>query len=149
VFEPPLGQSSLMLGWTSGAETVQSATEVLMVYRDDHQAAAGTTAVFPLIDAWKSAPPFQVEMVDTAVPVSLNGGAPASKTVRYGYGNFPTQCSDAWIPGGSYGRICIQDSTAPFYNGFSAGETDHCPDSASSYDAVDCTASLRFTISVR
>jgi hypothetical protein len=149
VFQPPLDQNSQQLTWTNGAEVVTSSSEVLMTYRKDDHSTVGTTAVFPLIDAWKATPPFQAAGLDTALMVSLSGAAPVSKTVRYGYGDFATLCSDTWTSGGSYGRICIQESTAPFYNGFSTSEADNCPDSNSSFNAVVCSSSLQFTLAVR
>jgi len=53
-----------------------------------------------------------------------------------------------------WGRICIEQTESPFYNGFAirgltVDEPDYCPTSSEVYSARACSMDYQFTIAVR
>ena len=55
----------------------------------------------------------------------------------FGYENFSAYCGDSFS-GGLYGKICIADTNAPFYTGFSVNENDFCNSSVERYSTHRC-----------
>jgi Fibrinogen beta and gamma chains, C-terminal globular domain len=134
---------------TSSPELLAGATDALIAYRDATNLAQPNAASFALPSAWQTDTPFDAADTDAPVDVSIDGAAPVTATLRYGADNFNTQCTDTWMTDSTYGRICIEGTTAPFYSGFVVAAADSCSDSESSFDAAACSASLQFSIAVR
>jgi len=124
------------------------ASEALMAYRDAANAVVPGYASFPLPAMWQSASPLSYDTVDLATMVSIDGGAASSHTLRFGNQSFFNVCGDPWLAM-PYGRICIQGTAAPFYNGFAAPDPDDCPTSQTAWSARACTANVMFSIAVR
>jgi len=59
------------------------------------------------------------------------------RTLYFGYENFSNSCHDHF-KGGSWGKLCISDTKAPFYTSFAHSESDHCNTSRESYNAQKC-----------
>lgn len=134
---------------TSTPRLLADATSALLAYRTAVLAATGSHAVFDIPADWKASPPFVAAAADVTLPVSIDGGAPTAATLRYGQQGFGNRCVDPWIAATTKGRICITDTTAPFFNGFVAPENDKCSDSLSYWYAANCTTDVRFSIAVR
>lgn len=125
------------------------ASSALLAYRDaamtllpdDHAALA-------LPAEWRTDAPFNYPGNDVVTDVSINGGLPSMATVRYGSKSFTTTCWDPWIAG-SWGRICVVGTQAPFFNAFASTTADGCSDSISVYSASGCSTGRRFSIGVR
>jgi hypothetical protein len=127
-----------------------AATEALMGYVDSAGVNVLTNyARFALPNEWKTQAPFKYTNTDVTTTVYVNGGAGVTQTLRFGNSNFSTQCGDAWNTATSYGRICITNTAAPFYSGFSVANTDLCAASNQSYNTTSCSSSLQFTVWVR
>jgi len=128
-----------------------AATTALIGYVD----ASGTAllanyARFAMPNEWKTQSPFKyagTDVINTSVYV--NGGVGVTQTLRFGNSNFSSQCGDSWYGPSRYGRMCITNTTAPFYSGFAIGLGNYCSASNQSYIATSCTSSLRFSIWVR
>ena len=87
--------------------------------------------------------------MDETIGVSVGGTTSVVSTLRYGYNNWPTLCTDPWASADSrYGRICFTGTVAPYYNGFGVG-SNLCPDSSQGYSAVTCNTNRRYSIAVR
>jgi hypothetical protein len=70
--------------------------------------------------------------------------------LRYGNAEFGNSCSSSWDTRTSGGRICINNSSAPFFCEWSSGRySDRCPNSNQNWDAANCSTSRRFSIAVR
>jgi hypothetical protein len=143
------GENRLTLDYSvKDASLWSQASETLLANRDLNQAPIGTTAAFVLPSSWRTTAPFQVEAQDINAIMSLDG-VRSTHVLRYGYGNFSTYCKDAWTEGNTFGRLCIEGTSAPYYAGFAAGGTDFCSTSASSYNAYSCSPQRHFTIAIR
>ncbi len=59
-----------------------------------------------------------------------------------------TAPADPWVAG-SWGRLCIVGTTAPFYSGHSVSYVDTCSNSDQVWNSANCSDSLRFTLAVR
>lgn len=132
----------------------QSATSVLLAYRDAAMAVRPNWATFALPSDWVAASPFTYAQVDLdAVQVSVNGAAPAARMVRYGHRNFDgtAGCVGGWLAAEARGRICVRSTDAPQYANWAFADPDRCD--ASSADccsaATSCDAGRFFTIAVR
>jgi hypothetical protein len=146
---PSSNLSALPIAYTSAPpQLLATATDALMAYRDATELALSNAASFALPAAWRTDTPFDAPDIDAPIDVSIDGATPVAGTLHFGIGNFNTQCGDPWIDG-SYGRVCIEGTTAPFYSGFDVGVSDLCSDSQSSFNAAECSASLQFSIAVR
>ncbi len=132
-----------------------TATEALLVHRDASFAplAGVTTARFNIPTAWRTSSPLAIDRRDDTVMVSLNNAAAVSRSLRYGYRSFADNCGGAWDDGSNFGRVCIQDTTAPFFARFGNGGFDTCPTSDLSWNGNistnACSSVRRFTIYVR
>jgi len=125
------------------------ATQVLVAFRQSDRALLPNWVRFTLPPNWRAQAPFRYPQVDETIGVAVNGAASVVTTIRYGYNNWPTLCTDPWIGVDSrYGRICFTGTVAPYYNGFGVG-SNLCPDSSQSYSAVACNTSRRYWIGVR
>lgn len=147
---------STALATTAQDYTVTDATlrsaagEALMGYVDAGGVNVLTNyARFAMPSEWKTQAPFKYTNTDVSTTVYVNGGAGVSQTLRFGNSNFSTQCGDAWNTATSYGRICITNTTAPFYSGFAVANTDLCSASNQSYNTTSCTTTLQFSLWVR
>ena len=125
------------------------AQSALLAYRDAALKSTGNFASFALPAAWQTGAPFGYPGTDVTTDVSINGGAPTSRTLRYGFDNFNTRCDDAWDGGSKLGRLCITGTQGPFFNGFYSTVTDNCGDSLGVWNSVECSEQLRFSIAVR
>ena len=138
--------------WTNGSMPLfQAATAVLLSYRgpDGSLSTTSDTATFPIPIPWKSQAPFKTVSNDVAVNVSVGGAAAMSATLRYGYADFDDMCTGAWDNTGTYGRICIEGTLAPFFDAFNDPEDDHCNTSAQTYNATNCSSAIAFSIAVK
>ena len=125
------------------------ATQMLVAFRQASHAVLANWARFTMPSNWRAQAPFRYPQVDETISVSINGATPAFTTLRYGYNNWPTLCTDPWASVDSrYGRICFTGTTGPYFNGFGVG-ANFCPDSSQGYSAVSCTSDRRYSIAVR
>lgn len=129
------------------------ASEVLLAFRDAslNLLAGSHTARFALPPEWKTRAPFQYANNDATVNAYVDAAtAPVSRVLHYGYRDFVSdRCTDAWYLGGNEGRICLENTQAPFYMGFSTSISDGCPDSTQGALTRLCSASVRYSIAVR
>lgn len=140
------------VGYTNGSPALMSAvSSVLIAHRDSTGMIVSNYATFPIPNAWRTLAPFDDQQSNATVAVSVNGAAATNQNLRFGNDDFDTTCDGVWQPddGDSYGRICIQGTTAPFFNGFNSGDDDHCSLSDQAYNAEACSDSQAFSISVR
>jgi hypothetical protein len=141
--------STTTLDWTTSAPTlVSSATSALIAFRDGSHNIVDAWARFAMPARWRSEGPFRASAQDEPVLVMVNGAAPVARTLRYGVGNFSSVCTDPWT-GGTWGRLCITDTAAPYFNSFAVAAGDHCPDSTQSWSAVSCSPTRRFSVALR
>jgi hypothetical protein len=127
-----------------------SAAETLIAYRDQSMAVTAGWASFPMPETWRTQSPFVAAAEDLSVTATVNGGTPASATLRFGQRSFSVSCADPWNPTANYGRICLQDTAAPFFSGFSTDAGDFCSLSNDPrLDITSCSDALRFSIAVR
>ncbi len=148
-----LNHNTTSLDYTiSSALLLAGASDALLAFRTSTGVVVGDTATFALPTQWRTQSPFKYPNSDLVVSAKV-AGVTASTTLRFGNWDFAATCGDAWRTDPSsivsWGRICLQGTTAPFYNGFASGTADGCPTSAESYLATQCTAERRFTIAVR
>ncbi len=153
-FADPGGYSSTALDYQVASRALRNdATQVLVAFRQGDHAVLANWARFTLPSNWRAQAPFRYPQVDETISVVVGSGAtagaPVTTTLRYGYNNWPTLCTDPWAGTDSrYGRICFTGTAAPYYNGFAVG-SNLCPDSSQSYSAVGCNANRRYSIAVR
>jgi len=130
-----------------------NSTQALIAFRNlNLNMVASDTAVFDLPAAWRTSNPLTATPPqDLTVSASVNGGVPALAKLRYGVANFGSLCGDDWNTTTNYGRVCLQDTAAAFYSGFSTpgGTTDFCAISTAVYSSRACSDMLRFSIAVR
>lgn len=143
--------ASSTLDYTSASpRLLADGTETLIAFRASSLAVSGTTAVFSLPTAWKTASPFKARNADLTVQVSIDGATPREGKLRYGTANFLDTCAGDWNLAEDWGRLCIAGTTAAFFVGWAINEADTCQDSSKLWSAVDCaSADRRFSISVR
>jgi hypothetical protein len=132
----------------STTRLLADAQSVLLAYRNG-LAVNGSIASLPMPAAWRTGAPFSYPGTDLTTNVSVNGGVPMARTLRYGFDNFNTRCQDAWDGASKLGRICVDGTQAPFFNGFYSAVADNCGDSLGVWNSVACTDQLRFSIAVR
>jgi hypothetical protein len=152
VFFPPTPNSVVPIAYTSSTpRLLQDATQVLLAFRSATQVAYTNYATLDLPAEWRTDTPFNYPANDLTTGVSINGGALVTTMVRFGKANFSAQCADGWnTAAADHGRICIQNTVAPFFSGFAtAVNTDSCSKSNEAYNASGCANDLRFSIAVR
>lgn len=142
---------STAVGYTASTENLlNSATQVLLAYRDSSHAIVGQRAVFPMIQEWRTSSPFAYANAELSVIASIDGGSAMNATLKFGYKSFAGDlCSDNWDLATSWGRLCISGTDAPFFTGFAAPVSDTCPASQQTWNARNCGAELKLTIAVR
>ncbi len=123
------------------------ASEVMIGYTDINGAGIKDWALFPIPAKWRTKIPMAWPATDEKVSVSVGGAKAVSATLRYGTGSFSSLCSHGWT--GTWGRLCIIGTKAPFYSGFAHSAGDFCALSNQSYSATTCSANRRFAIYVR
>jgi hypothetical protein len=130
-----------------------NSTQALIAFRNlNLNMVASDTAVFDLPAAWRTSNPLTATPPqDLTVSASVNGGVPALAKLRYGVANFGSLCGDDWNATTNYGRVCLQDTAAAFYSGFSTpdGTADFCAISTAAYSSRACSDMIRFSIAVR
>lgn len=151
VFLPVANVSGIPTTYDSQITTslLSSAQSALLAYRDQARVVTGEFASFALPADWRTEPPLNFAGRDQTAFVSMNGGAPTSATVRYGYQGFNSLCTDAWDPSGPWGRICVTGTRAPYFAGFATTAQDSCSNSMVAYNTTGCSSSVRFSIAVR
>ena len=104
-----------------------NSTQALIAFRNlNLNMVASDTAVFDLPAAWRTSNPLTATPPqDLTVSASVNGGLPALAKLRYGVANFGSLCGDDWNTTTNYGRVCLQDTAAAFYSGFSTPGRHH------------------------
>lgn len=137
------------VGYSAGtAPLIQASNTTLLTYRNADGTVVGNFASFGLPDGWRGTAPFQSVGTDAPVNVSVNGAPAVQATLRYGNQNFPSACTEDWTDG-SYGRICIEDTVAPYFDGFVSSDPDYCNTSDQAFNAVQCSAAFAFSIAVK
>jgi hypothetical protein len=128
-----------------------NSTQALIAFRNlNLNLVASDTAVFDLPAAWRASNPLTATPPqDLTLSASVNGGLPALATLRFGVANFGSLCGDDWNTLSNYGRVCLQDTAAAFYSGFSTTAGDFCALSTNAYSSRACSDMLRFSIAVR
>ncbi|MFO0607211.1 MAG: fibrinogen-like YCDxxxxGGGW domain-containing protein [Polyangiales bacterium] len=144
------GYNSTTIDYQVTSRTLRNdATQVLVAFRQGDRTLLPNWARFTLPPNWRSQAPFRYPQVDETIGVSVGGAMSVVSTLRYGYNNWPTLCTDPWASVDSrYGRICFTGTAAPYYNGFGVG-SNLCPDSTQAYSAVACNTNRRYSIAVR
>jgi hypothetical protein len=126
-----------------------TAHDALMVYRTASLAPLAGAATFALPAGWRTDTPFDYTATDVPVMVSIDGATAAQHTLRYGQQNFANYCTDPWVANFAYGRVCIENTTAPFYSAFVYSAGDWCANSNVGFQGPACSADRRFSIAVR
>ena len=138
------------IAYTSGnSRLMTDAQQVLIAFRDTNQQVYTNFARFDLPTAWRTQPPFNYQGVDLTTGVSINGGALQTAIVRYGSGWFQTFCGDSWVANQVWGRICVSNTPAPFFNTFAIGSQNLCSDSDQTWNQTQCSTNKHFSIAVR
>jgi hypothetical protein len=158
IFEPSMmSYSSATIGYTLDNMPLRgNASEALIAFRMADRTVVGTWARFMMPVDWQNASPFTYGNTDATIDANIGtgsapGGAAPSVTLRYGWHEYSTDCAGAWNTGGgqSFGRVCVDGTSAPFFAGFDDPSGDFCQDSTQSRTATTCSSSLQFTIAVR
>ncbi len=131
------------------AELLRLSTAVLMAYRSSTQAVAPQWARFDLPAAWRTQAPFRYPANDESILVVVNGQAPVRTTLRYGRATYSQRCGDPWVTSGTWGRLCILNTQAPFYSGHAVAHQDTCANSDQVWNTTNCADARRFTLGVR
>jgi len=131
------------------AELLRQSSTVLMAYRNTAQTVIPQWARFDLPSAWRTQSPFRYPGNDESVLVVVNGQAPVRATLRYGRATYSQLCGDPWVTSGTWGRVCIVSTAAPFYSGHTVSNQDTCANSNQVWNAANCSDALRFTLGVR
>jgi cysteine-rich repeat protein len=170
-------------GWTriyvAQSDVLNSTTLPYTVSASELRAGAGLRAMiaympidggeivsptrFPLPAKWITAPPMTYEREDEEDVMVMVGDdtQPSPATLRYGYDDAYGTCEGAWmdetepmtLP--TWGRICVQDTAAPFWNGFAGGTSlsdvgwDLCSLSGQLWNDTPCSAARSFAIFTR
>ena len=146
------------------APLVAASTEVLLGFRGDDMAdatyagdGAAAWTVVETPDEWRSQHPASHAGTDVDVPATVYGdSAPAVRRLRFGSGPASAVggCAGAWTPGTApgadatvFGRVCVDDPSAPYWAGFAAVGGEVC--GRSSGDATACSSRRRFSLAVR
>jgi hypothetical protein len=149
-FADATAYNSVSIDYQVTSRTLRNeSTQVLVAFRQADRVLLPNWARFTLPPNWRTQAPFRYPQVDETIGVAVNGTTSVVSTLRYGYNNWPTLCTDPWASTDSrYGRICFTGTVAPYYNGFAVG-SNLCPDSSQSYSAVTCNTNRRYSIAVR
>lgn len=131
------------------AELLQNAQQILLTYRDSEAQITGSYAEMEIQPSWRTTTPFASAATDVTLPVTIDGGAPTMSLLRYGRHSFAKDCNDSWVMNDTYGRLCIANTRAPFFNGFANSWVDMCTDSSLPWYARACSGELRFSIAIR
>jgi hypothetical protein len=128
----------------------RASTETLMAYRNRSYGIADTSwAWFPIPSNWQTRSPFMYDSVDQAITIHHRTGTQTG-TLRYGFFESGNDCASNWNNRLRGGRICISNTSAPFYNEFvSPTYIDLCPNSDQDFAARRCSDNRRFSIAVR
>ena len=85
------------------------------------------------------------------VDVSVRGRPVARRTLHYGFENWDGNACEAQMfdTRNPFGKICIENTTAPFYAAFGAERGDTCSLSNEDYNVTNCSSDRYFTIGIR
>ena len=127
---------------------MQGASEALIGYRTAAGVVTGNVARFALPGDWRARNPLSAPATDVWVDTWVNGSSEGSRLLRYGTGSFSNRCEHGWT--GTWGRLCIQSTRAPFFASFATSYADTCVYSDEIYNAATCSGTDRgFFIAVR
>ena len=89
--------------------------------------------------AWKVQHPlsYSREVVPVEATETDTGVVWNNRKLFFGIENFSSRCSDPF-KGGEWGKLCITDTSAPFYSSFAHQGDDHCTKSDKGYSAEGC-----------
>ena len=126
---------------------IKSSTETLIAYNEDGFIESPYKFITPR--RWKAKHPLSFSNSKVKInTINLNNGRKyMEETLYFGYQNFSSSCTDDF-KGGSWGKVCISNTTAPFYTSFAHTEVDHCNTSKESYNSEKCQ-NRRFNIFMR
>jgi Fibrinogen beta and gamma chains, C-terminal globular domain len=144
--------SSMDLDYTTDSPALLAAsTEVFVAFRTSvFDVVAGSDwAMFPITSNWQKQSPFKYQDTDEAITVMTVSGGVSGTTLRYGYAYFSELCADAWDTGANWGRLCFENTDAPYYGGWATGDGNGCSSSRGEWADTLCTANNVFTIGVR
>jgi hypothetical protein len=152
--EPLMGSSSI--GYTYERSTIRaSSDEVLIAYRSTYDLGSVTSPYrFSRPHNWIAASPMSYAGETATVSATDAAGTTTTGTLYYGYQNWGpgSYCSGSFTSGlPDHGKICIDGTNAPFYNGFSRPEDppDWCSLSDEFCETSECTDERVFTIAMR
>ena len=137
------------LGYDVGdPELLAAASEAMIAYVDPATGVVAELAFFGIPADWQVAAPFEYDQVDVELEVFVNASPIQTTTLRYGNDSFTSTCDGNWGTG-SFGRVCVLNSLAPFYTGFASSDLDRCALSNEAFNGTACSATRRFAIYVR
>jgi formylglycine-generating enzyme required for sulfatase activity len=152
--EPLMGSSSI--GYTYERSTIRaSSDEVLIAYRSTYDLGDVSNPYrFSRPHNWIAASPMSYAGEISTVTTTDAAGTTTTGTLYYGYQNWGSgsYCSGSFTSGlPDHGKICIDGTNAPFYNGFSRPEDppDWCSLSDEFCETSECTDERVFTIAMR
>ena len=128
--------------------------EVLLAFRhaDGTEAAAVAWASFPIPAEWRVRHPGRSDGTDVTLDVTVEGsGTPSPATLRFGRGaGVGASCGSPWQRRLDNGRICVEGTSAPFWQGF-LGDTSACGASTTTPTNAVCgvDGGLHLSIAVR
>ena len=149
--------NSTTLPWDAAGFVVQGASNAIIAYADASQAhqTVSNGYSFAMPGSWKTTSPMASVSTDVTVTVkNVTTASTASRTLRFGTGDFIASCTDGWSTNLSYkyGRICIAgEADAPQITGFAKSIGDTCNLSTMRYNTAPngCSTSHAFSIFVR
>lgn len=132
----------------------EQASRAMLAYRDVDGVVDGGYAHFLMPPDWELKSPFEyAEGTQVGTTAESSAGHLTNRTLFYGSSNFSgsTGCTGPWVGMENRGRICLSDSPAPQYVGWSVKAPDQCTDS---YDECcqntpSCIDTRLFSIAVR
>jgi hypothetical protein len=117
---------------------IQKAKRAALAYYDSTQGGIVTPLnmySFDIPESWKTQHPFSVASKDTIIDAKEEAtGIITSGMLRHGYQSFNVLITDGWVVG-SYGRIGITNTKAPFLSGFATATADSAALSNQQYAA--------------
>lgn len=140
-------------------EDIQKCTRAAIAYCDFSNPAnpvivPSSMYSFDIPAEWKAKHPFNYPGNDLSISAKSEAdGTVTTGLLRFGYGIMNMYATDPWVANsGPWGRICITNTAAPFYNAWaSANDPDNCSVSTAGvrYDATKSSPTRRFVILVK
>ncbi len=143
-----------------GMMLMESVNEALLAYRgqgagqrQDGVVVDTRYARLPIPEDWRARPPTQIERGDLETEVSVGGESSVTAWLRYGSRSWlsdASPCSADWKDEiTTYGRVCIQNTNAPYFARFAIEASNWCSVSDAPSTTDLCTAQRFFSIAVR